>query len=185
MTNKKAAMEMSIGTIVTIVLLVSVLVVGIFFIQRIRKTTEGVIDMTDAQLRDQINKLFSEDTSKKVVIYPQTREISIKKGESDEIGFSIRNTDNSDGIFSYEVTVEEIASDCELSEEEAGELIILGKKGDNIEIPSGDVLEDSIRVKFSIPETASLCNIRYGINIDKDGSTYSPTIGFDVEIKAK
>ena len=33
--NKKAAMEMSVGTIVTIVLLMSVLVLGIFMIQKI------------------------------------------------------------------------------------------------------------------------------------------------------
>ena len=38
MKSKRGAMEMSVGTIVTIVLLMSVLVLGIFLVQKIFKT---------------------------------------------------------------------------------------------------------------------------------------------------
>lgn len=178
-------MEMSMGTIVTIVLLVSVLVMGIFFIQKISKTATSVIDLTDEQLKNEMNKLFSEDTSKKVVVYPATREISIKIGESGGFGFSIRNTETVTGSFSYTIDVVEIGQGCQLTEQEAGNLIVLGKSGTGIQIPSGIVLENPIRTKFVIPDTTPLCNLRYGINVKKEEKTYLPTISLDLEVKAK
>lgn len=183
--KKKGAMEMSMGTIVTIVLLVSVLVMGIFFIQKISKTATNVIDLTDEQLRNEMNKLFSEDTSKKLVVYPATREVSIKKGESGGFGFSIRNTGNAEGSFSYTIDVMEIGQGCQLTQEEAANLIILGKTGTGIQIPSGDVLENPIKIKFTIPDSTPLCNLGYGINVKKDGQTYLPTVSLYLEVKAK
>ena len=53
--NKKAAMEMSVGTIVTIVLLMSVLILGIFLVQNIFKSAKGAVDLTDKQLKNEIN----------------------------------------------------------------------------------------------------------------------------------
>ena len=123
--NKKAAMEMSVGTIVTIVLLMGVLVLGGFLIQKIFTSARGAIDLTDEQLRNEIEQLFSEDNTKQIVIYPATREVSIKKGEDGAFGFSIRNTENEDGVFSYTVGVVEVASDCHMTAAEAEKLIIL------------------------------------------------------------
>lgn len=78
--NRKAAMEMSVGTIVTIVLLVSVLILGIFLVQRIFKTATSVVDLTDQQLTEEVNKLFS-NPNQKIVVYPSTREVIIKQTE--------------------------------------------------------------------------------------------------------
>ena len=52
MKNKKAAMEMSMGTMVTIILLVVVLVLGIFFIQKIFSSGSNAIDTVDNQVQD-------------------------------------------------------------------------------------------------------------------------------------
>ena len=72
-TNKKAAMEMTIGTMVTIVLLVAVLVMILFFITRITESGIGAIDGIDSAVKTEIDKLFSKDSSKKIIIYPESR----------------------------------------------------------------------------------------------------------------
>lgn len=181
-SDKKAQMEMSVGTIVTIVLLMSVLVLGIFLVQRIFKTGTSAIDQIDTKIQSEIDQLFSAE-DKSVVIYPKEREITIKKGNSGGFGFSIMNEETTEGSFSYLVSVGEIASDCQLSEEQAERLIVLGKSGDEIVLPSGSKLEDAIFVKFAIPKTAPLCQIRYQIDVKNNGEQYSPSISVDLKIK--
>ena len=61
MKNKSGAMEMSVGTIVTIVLLVSVLVLGVVLITQILASAKGAVDLTDQQLKGELEKLFSEE----------------------------------------------------------------------------------------------------------------------------
>ncbi|GAJ19112.1 unnamed protein product, partial [marine sediment metagenome] len=87
--NRKAAMEMSVGTIVTIVLLMSVLILGIFLIQKIFSSAKGAIDLTDAQLEEQINTLFGDDAE--VVIYPKSGLVEAKQGELEAVGIGIKN----------------------------------------------------------------------------------------------
>ena len=57
--SKIGQMEMSVGTIVTIVLLVTLLILGVVLIKNIFSSAKGVVDLTDQQLRSEISKLFS------------------------------------------------------------------------------------------------------------------------------
>ena len=171
METKSGAMEMSVGTMVTIVLLMIVLVLGIFFIQKIFGTATTAIDGIDAKIQSEIDSLFAQ-VGKKVVVYPKEREIKIKQGEEGGFGFSIENKDNIAGTFTYVVSVGEIASDCQLTESQAENLIILGKSG-SYTLASGSKLEDAVFVKFSIAETTPLCDIRYIIDVEKEGETYA------------
>ena len=91
--SKKAAMEMSVGTIVTIVLLMTVLILGLVMVRTIFKGSIENIGQIDQAVKNEINKLFSEDTSRLIVVYPSSRYITIKKGQENlGLGFSIRNT---------------------------------------------------------------------------------------------
>lgn len=186
MKNKKAAMEMSMGTIVTIILLVVVLVLGIFFIQRIFGTGTDAIDQIDTQVQNEINKLFTEE-GKRVVVYPNSREITIKQGDSGGFGFSIKNVESYTADFTYEVEVLEIAQNCELSTTQAENLIILGKQSNSaLTLTSGNFLQNAILVKFDISETTPLCKLRYLLSVDKrvDGQTSSyEQVSVDLEIK--
>ena len=56
--NTKGAMEMSVGTIVTIVLLMSVLVLGIFFVSKIFTSSNNAIDSIDSQVQSEINQIL-------------------------------------------------------------------------------------------------------------------------------
>src|SRR3989344_5188244 len=91
--SKKAAMEMSVGTMVTIVLLMVVLVLGIFLIQRIFRAGTNAIDSVDSEVQSQIQKLFSEE-GKTIAVYPTSREITLSKGDRKGFAFSVRNTEN-------------------------------------------------------------------------------------------
>jgi hypothetical protein len=175
-------MEMSVGTIVTIVLLVSVLILGIFLIQRIRQSAVKVVDLTDEQLTNEVNKLFAED--KKVVIYPSTQIVTMQQEELGEVGVGIRNLiqgGTGTEVFSYEVLVSD-ASNCRETEEEVASWIVVGSKEDNIAIPTGDI--SAQRIRFRIPTGASLCIARFRVNVFADGSAYGSEL-FDVEVEAK
>ena len=179
--SKRAAMEMSVGTIVTIVLLMTVMILGLVLIRTIGKSSVENIEAIDQAVKNEISKLFTEDSSRKVVVYPSSREISIKKGDSGGFGFSIRNTED-DGEFSYAVSHSE--NSCGISADTANGLVILGKSGSGISINSGEVLENPILVKFDISQSVPLCKIRYILNIQKDGRTYvSGGVSADLEIK--
>ncbi len=186
--GKKAQLEMSVGTIVTIVLLTLALILGVILTNTIFQGAKENINSIDQSVKTEINKLFAEDTSRKIVIYPPTMQISIAKGETGGFGFSIRNVDM-EGIeggdsFSYDVSASEIGAGCRLTKAEADRLIILGKSEDGIRIISGSSLDPPRLVRFNIPESTPLCNIRYSINIEKNGETYlSGGATVDVEIK--
>lgn len=182
--RKKAAMEMSVGTIVTIVLLMTVLIMGLVLVRTIFKSSTENITSIDEAVKDQLRELFVSDNSRKIVILPVRREISLKKGESGGFAFAIRNDEPSTGSFSYDVSIVEIASNCQMTNEAAESLIILGRRSiDDLIIPSGSKLENPVHVNFRIPESASICDIRYGLNVQKDGQAYSPTITVDLFIR--
>ena len=178
--NKRAAMEMSVGAIVTIVLLVTVLILGLVLVRNIFASGKRVIDLTTSQLEDEVNKLFGED--KELVIYPRTKFIQIKQGEIDGVGIGIKNL--LEGVsgeqkFSYEVVVAD-ASDCAEPKEEIESWFKVGKTESDIPNPVGGKAIQ--RVLFKIPVGSSLCIVRFRINVN-DGDYATDT--FDVEVKPK
>ena len=181
MRDKKAAMEMSMGTIVTIILLVSVLILGIFLVQKIFSSATNAVDLTDQQLKGEINKLFSED--KKLVIYPGTRFIEAKQGENSGVGVGIKNLlkgDSSSKTFSYEVVVSD-GSDCPGGETSVIKWITRGRIESDLPIPVGDL--SSQKVVVNVPEGTALCSARFRINVFADGTAYA-TDFFDVQVTA-
>lgn len=172
MKSKKAAMEMSVGTIVTIVLLMSVLILGIFLVQKIFSTSTNAIDSVDTKIQSEVDRLFSTDQNAKYSTIPKEREVSIKQGDSGGFAFSVSNKDTTAGTFAYTTVVSEVASNCQLTETEAEDLIILGKQGER-DIASGAKLDDAFFVKFQIPETTPLCQITYTVEITKDETVYT------------
>ncbi len=178
--NKKGAMEMSVGTIVTIVLLMAVLVLGLTLVRQIFSSSKGAIDLTDQQLRDQIGKAFGAE-DQKIIVYPESRYIEIKQEDRDAIGIGIRNL--LEGVsgtqtFSYEIKVGE--STC--GNADALSWIELGKSEQNIPIPVGEYA--SRKVNFRIPTGSPLCTVRYRVEVGTSSGTYA-TDFFDLVVKAK
>ena len=183
--SKRAAMEMSVGTMVTIVLLMSVLILGIFLIQKIFTSAKGAIDLTDQQLRNEINKLFGEES--RIAIYPGNRLVEIKQEDTDGVGIGIKNLLSGvegTSTFSYQVVVSDpdLERKCGISEDRVIDWIVTGRSEVDIPIPSGSF--SSQKVLFEIPSGSPLCIIRFRVNVDTDGTAYD-TDFFDISIKAK
>ena len=170
MNSKKAQMQMSVGTIVTIVLLMTVLILGLVLVRTIFSGAKNAVDITNTQLTDQVNKFFAEDDKRRVVIYPQSKTVPIEKGKEGGFGFSIRNLKQEEGSFSYEVIA--VEASCGMSLSDADDLISLGKKRSGIKISSGSSMSDAIIVKIRIDEATPLCTIRYALEVEEGGSNY-------------
>lgn len=181
--NKQGAMEMSVGTIVTIVLLMAVLVLGLVMVRTIFKSSTENIDNIDQKVKDQINKMFSEDELNQVVIYPSNY-IKLNKGKSAGFGLAIRNTGEDAGEFSYNIIATETS--CGMTLTAADELIALGKSRDDITIAAGSIMQEPVFVRFDIAEDAPPCLISYKLDVKKDGAVYGGgSFYVDVEILSK
>ena len=186
--NKKAAMEMSVGTIVTIVLLMTVLILGLVLVRKIFSGSIDVVDMTDRQIKDEVNKLFSKDD--KLVVYPDTREVEIPIGDNrGKFGLGIKNLGGTGGgDFSYEVEATSISKECSGGENPVNQIraetwITLGAKENNIRIAPGETVAKN--VKLNIPIGSPLpCSVRYSITVKVGNEVYA-TSDIDVILVSK
>jgi len=169
--NKKAAIELSIGTIVIIVLSMSMLILGLVLIQKIFKGAGEVTDLANQNMVDKINKLFN-DEEKRAVVYLPDSQAEIKKGQSYRIGFAIRNA-NQGGTgeaqkFNYEFIVPEgagagVQEGCSLSADKASKFIQVGRSGSVSLKPGDPATERSIVI--GTPDDSPLCTILYEFRV--------------------
>ncbi len=188
MKNKNAAMELTMGTMVTIVLLVMVLILGGYFVNKIFFSATGSIDQIDTAVKSEINKLFSEDNTRKIVIFPSSRQISLEKGQQGSgFAFSIRNLGETVGVFTYNIKAVETSCPNSLTTTQADSFIATGRErtsANPITIPSGSIMDLPQLVTFSIPGTAPPCTISYSVNIQKDGQVYTSPVEVIVTIES-
>lgn len=174
---------MSVGTVVTIVLLMTVLILGLVLTRTIFKSSIENINGIDTAVKNEINKLFAEDNTRKVVVYPATRQIVLQKGTDNlGFGFSIRNVEETEGTFSYDVSA--VEASCEMSLSVADGLIALGKTRTGIRLPPGSFMDTPQFIRFSVPDSTPPCQIRYTIEIENTAGLYGIPVDVDVEIKS-
>jgi len=176
-------MEMSVGTIITIVLLMTVLVLGLVLTRSIFSGAKNAVDLTNAQLTDQINQLFSQDKS--MVIYPGTNQIEMKRGTQSAIGIGIKNRISGGALnpkFNYNVFVDDpdVQKNCGISSDFI-QGWIQGATGANIDFPTGDNTQVE-KVLFNIPQTAPLCSAKIRVEATANGANYA-TDSFFMSIK--
>src|SRR3989344_329084 len=90
-TKRRGALELSIGTIVIIVLAMSMLILGLVLVRTIFTGAKYNVDQLNKNVEAEINKLFNEQGNK-IVFYLPNRQADIKKGTSFGVAFGIRNT---------------------------------------------------------------------------------------------
>lgn len=176
--NKKAAMEMSIGTIVTIVLLMSVMVLGLVLITNILSGANTSVTVIDDKVKSEINNIFKNEGAS-LAFSPSDRRVTLEQGSNNRgFAFSINNKETTEGKFVYRVFIDpnfDLTEKCgqiTLREAESWLLISTG----TINIPRSSSNSDNPElILFSIPETAPKCTIPYTINVMKNGQTYSET----------
>lgn len=172
--DKRGAVELSISTIVIVVLAVSMLVLGLVLVRSIFKGATSVAEMSDEQLKNQMNELYGD--TKKVSVYPDSKKISValEDGEG-AFGIGIRNTEtgsSSNLKFAYTIVVAdpEVQKKCGVSSEQMLSKISVGKSGENIAIASGDSYVTKVR--FTVGTGDPICLVRYGIQVMVNGEVY-------------
>ena len=172
--KKRGAIEMSVGTIVTIVLLMGVLVLGVFLIQRIFSSATGAIDQVDTEIQGEIQKLFAnEDTA--LVVYPASRQITLKKGDDPRgFAFSFKNRGVESRDYTYNIEAEptfkfseKCGSSFTASQANSWPLTTSG----SFSLGPGNSLELPELVLFDIPDTAPPCTIPFKVNIQNETGT--------------
>ena len=173
--KKRAAMELSMSTIVILVLAMSMLILGLVLVKNIFGTAQGAISGIDKGVRKAITDMFAEP-DKKMAIYPSDRKISIKqRTQGDGFAFSIRNTDIQEATYKYDIESDpdfEIKKKCNIDWKTANSWLLMSSG--TIRLASSSVMENPELVLFNIPENAPACTIPYTITV-KYGSGSSGT----------
>jgi len=181
--KKKGAIELSVGTIVIIVLSMSMLILGLVLVKNIFSgSTQNVLQIND-KVKDNINKLFVED--KRTVVYLPNQIAEIKQNEDWGVAFAIKNLKRGTpdaGHFGYEVGASDpdIVKKCGISESDVNSWIKTGR-ADSMVVAPGETYYGIAR--FFIPENAPLCTVRFHIDVKLDDKAYA-TDFFDVEVRA-
>jgi hypothetical protein len=163
--KKRAAMEMSVGTLVTIVLLMAVLILGVVLIRSIFIGGQDAVSTINNQVIDEINNIFNDATAK-LSIAPSDRTITLKR-ESEPAGFafSVRNKATDDAYFAYDVTADDV-SECGTDfTKETAESWMLAETG-TFALGPGMKLDLPLLVKFNIPEDAPPCTMIVKLKVD-------------------
>ena len=180
MVNKRGAMEMSMGTIVTIVLLMSVLVLGLVFVKNIFKSGDNVIKMTDSQLQQKVSSIF-ENPDLKVTIYPTTKNLEVTPNEKGQIAIGIKNVANRVSEakwFSYAVYAEN--NTCGIPNPNQLKWLVLGASN-SMQIPVGEFAYR--RITVLVPEGTPNCIADFGVTIKRGSEVYGDDY-FQIEVKS-
>src|SRR3989338_9124029 len=114
---KKGAIELSIGTIVVIVLAMSMLILGLVLVKSIFTGATYNVDQLNKNVEAEINKLFNEK-GENIVLYLPNNQAEVKQGKSFGIAFGVRNTAEGESIasrFTYKIQASSIQKGCQLS----------------------------------------------------------------------
>lgn len=176
LVKKSGAIELSMSTIVILVLSMVALIGGIMLLRGIFNTANQAIGNIDQGVKKAIKDAFA-DPDKKIVVYPSEREIEIQtRTQGKGFAFSIRNVGIEDAVFIYTIGVDDlydISTKCKISAREAN-LWLLTNTG-SLSIPRGTIMEEPELVKFNIPESAPPCTIIYKLDVRKGGDLYTST----------
>lgn len=181
--GKRGALELSIGTIVILVLAMSMLILGLVLVRTIFQGAKYNVETMNKKVEAEIGKLFVED--QRVVLYLPNREAEITMGDPYGLGFGIQNAIATQK-FRWNVLVDDanIRKKCGVSDREAEDWITTGGSG-SADIASGQKHFNLIR--FNIPQGSvsdiSSCIIRYKLEIKTQDAQPYQTEVFDVVVK--
>ena len=180
--NKKAAVELSISTIVVIVIAMSMLILGLVLVKNIFTGATYNIDVLNEKVQGEMSKLFSDEEQKIVLYLPRDNLVKVDQGDDFGVGFAIRNTERGAAqasTFTFTVTAASVETGCDLTLDQANTYLRLGTSGSFDLSPGSDPQFRVVRLRPS--DTAPLCLISYDIIVTKDGQSYITTF-FDVQI---
>lgn len=189
-TNKKGAMEMTMGTMVTIVLLVSVLVLGLVLVQKIFTGATESADSINDQTIAEISNLFNTQEKDLAVSLGTQHSAKVKQGSEDFgfiVGFAPDNPAelNAGGCY-YNIEAQTSGDYCThfsgWTQDDVEDWILTGVNNVNF-----DEIQKNVGyalIKLNIPDEVPKCTQRYNIEVRcSDG--YSSSTWFDLNVIKK
>lgn len=158
--RKKGAIEMSMQTIIVVVIGITLLTLGLRFVYT---TFSGITQQqksVDEATKKQLRELFGESEDPVALV---TNSISIKQGESEDFAIGFRNIGTTEGNFKYKIVIESAPGDLKSVDwmPDGGDLGTLEVGGDADELLSLDVPDNAVpgsyRFKIQLQCTADGC----------------------------
>jgi len=188
--SKRGAMEMSVGTLVTIVLLMIVLGLGVILVQKIFGGATDSVDSINSQIKSKIDNLFNSENKDLVVSLGSQNSGKVKQGTKNfgfVVGFAPGDAvalQNLNNCF-YDISAINTGTYCSKLQGFNPQMVegwfITGVRKVAFNDIQGGVAYDLI--KMDIPDTTPTCTQRY--NIDVTCGTYQARTFFDIEIVKK
>lgn len=172
--ERKGAIELSVGTIVVIVLAMSMLILGLVLIRTIFVGSKYNVDQLNKNVEAEINKLFNE-RGDKIILYLANNQADVKQGKSFGVAFGVRNTiegESGAGNFAYKIQASDVQKGCQLTLQQADNYLIIGSSGSFSTSP-GQIRYNLVKIQPS--SSAPLCEIRYDISVTEDNQPYDST----------
>lgn len=173
---KRGAIELSVSTIVIMVLAVIMLIIGVMLVGKIGCGAISGINAINDQTKAQIINIFNPED--KLAVKEVVNEVN--KGVDYGVGFGIKDKEGTSASYSYLVEATDLGT-CKFSKSDAEGFIVLGKSSSNINI--GEEAYVGL-ITFSIPVQTENCNIKYRITVNRNGQFYDAK-EFQIKISNK
>ena len=175
--NKKAAVELSVGTIVIIVLAMTMLILGIVLVRSIMCGAIGLTGEVNSKVRGEITKLFDATGGEVVCLGSGDKPITLTPGGDAQIVYcAIKATAPS----KYKITVKPETIKGSISKERVKSWII-GQTSWEGTVAPGDESPKKV-IRLAIPDNAPEELIQMQVEVQKDG-TPLPTQDLDFMVR--
>lgn len=176
MASKRGAIELSMTTVVIIVLAMTMLILGLTLIRTIFTGAKYNVENINEKVKGEINKLFVEEEQRSAVYLPSNT-AKVKQGESFGVAFAIKNV-GAQGSFSYNAKL--IQKNC--LRDDPMKWFVLPPTATGIQVSDGGVFHDRLSLKPAT--TSELCTAKFIVEIKKDNAVYD-TPYFIIETQGK
>jgi len=178
--NKKAGFEMSITTLVVIVIAVVMLILGLVFVRQIFGSATESISMIDDQVKNELMNLFGEGGGKEMVVKLGTQQTAKVRQGTDGFGFVF-------GIAPEDITN---LNTCKYSITKSGGNCVTPDPNTWFVYGMSNLAFDEISqntayalVKLNIPSSQQACQQKF--NIQATCGTWSRTTFFNIDVISK
>lgn len=174
--GKRGALEMSIGTIVIIVLAMTMLILGMVLVRSIVCGAVDLVLITEGNVKGEIDKLFQSTGGEIVCLGGGEKSVTLVAGEYNTVYCAI----NAPKVAEYEIKTKSIKGDV-LTETQLKSWV----SGDDFlkaSVSPGDELPKKF-LRLNVPENAPKDLIVVNVEIYKDGTLIS-TQQLDFEVRS-
>ena len=181
--QKKAAFELSMTTVVIIVLAMTMLILGLTLVRKVMKMGTGVIDITDAGVRDKLNKLLGEEGRDVTIGLPAKTAVGRPGGDIFNAPVVV-NTQALTGVvpkdLKYIVTLDKNGECIKKNGEQAVKGIFKGPIGESIGFDEWEADAAYATIIMQIPKGIKLCTQK--VYIDVKAGTSELRTSFTLEV---